>query len=190
MHGDLVAHGLFESVEGGQLGITPSPGVGGLEKLGEGRGDVRVVLDEALVEAADAEGGADVLGAFGDGPIGDGLDFLGLFLNPKRGDNKTAEIDARHGEQALRPLGEELLCAEFCKHQAEVSLVVGLGAGVDDDVVDVDGAEFVILLEKAIHGPLEGGGRVAQAKGHCAELEGAVAGLEGGAFAVLGTTWI
>ena len=46
VHGDLVAHGLFESIEGGQLGVTSSPGVGGLEKLGEGRGNVRVVLDE------------------------------------------------------------------------------------------------------------------------------------------------
>ena len=64
--------------------------------------------------------------------------------------------------------------------------MVGLGAGVDDDVVDVDCAELVILLEEEIHGPLEYGGRVAEAKGHDAELEGAVAGLEGGAFAVLG----
>ena len=79
----------------------PSPGVGGLEKLGEWRGDVRVVLDEALVEAADAEEGADVLGALRHGPIGDGLDFLGLFLNPERGDSKTAEITARHREEAL-----------------------------------------------------------------------------------------
>ena len=30
VHGDLVAHGLFESVEGGQLGVTPSPGLVGL----------------------------------------------------------------------------------------------------------------------------------------------------------------
>ena len=58
--------------------------------------------------------------------------------------------------------------------------------GVDDDVVDADGAELVILLEKEIHSPLESGGRVAEAKGHDAELEGAVAGLEGGAFSVLG----
>ena len=41
VHRDLVAHGLFESVEGGQLVLTPSQGVGGLEKLGEGR-SVRV----------------------------------------------------------------------------------------------------------------------------------------------------
>ena len=186
VHGDLAAHGLFESVERGQLGVTPSPGVGGLEKLGEGRGDVRVVLDEALVEAADAEEGAVVLGAFWDGTISDGLGFLRLFLNPKRGDNEIAEIDARHCAEALRPLGEEFFSAEFGKHQAEVLLVVGLGAGVDDDVVDVDCAELVILLEKEIHSPLESGGRVAEAKGHDAELEGAIAGLEGGAFAVLG----
>ena len=113
VHGDLVAHGLFESIEGGQFGVTPSPGVGGLEKLGEGRDDVRVVLDEALVESTKAEEGADVLGALGGGPIGDGLDLFGLFLNPLRGDNETAEVDARHGEDALRPLGEEFFCAEF-----------------------------------------------------------------------------
>ena len=106
VHRDLVAHGLFESVEGGQLGVTPSPGVGGLEKLGEGRGNVRVVLDEALVETTYAEEGADVLGALWGGPIGDGLDFLGLFINPKRGDSEPAEIDARHCEEVLRPLGE------------------------------------------------------------------------------------
>ena len=70
--------------------------------------------------------------------------------------------------------------------QAEMLLVVGLGAGVDDDVVNVDGAELVILLEEEIHGPLEGGGRIAEGKWHDAELEGAVARLEGGAFAVLG----
>ena len=137
---NLVAHGLFESVEGGQLGVTPSPGVGGLEKLGEGRGDVRVVLDEALVEATDAEEGADVLGALRHGPMCDGLDFLGLFLDPVRGDNETTKVNARHREEALRPLGEELFGAEFGEDQAEVSLVVGLGVGVDDNVVDVDGA--------------------------------------------------
>ena len=129
------------------------------------------VLDEALVETTNAEEGADVLGALGSVPIGDGLDFLGLFLNPKRGDNETAETNARHGEEALRPLGEEFFSAEFGKHQAEVLLVVGLGAGVDDDVVNVDSAELVILLEKEIHCPLESGGRVAEAKWHDAELE-------------------
>ena len=56
----------------------------------------------------------------GGGQIGDGLDFLGLLLNPLRGDNETAEVYARHGEEALRPLGEKLFCAEFDKHQAEV----------------------------------------------------------------------
>ena len=64
------------------------------------------------------------------------------------------------------------------------------GVGVDDDVVNVDGAELVILLEKEIHGPLECGGRVVEVKGHDAELEATVAGLKGGAFAVLGATWI
>ena len=64
--------------------------------------------------------------------------------------------------------------------------MVGFGRGVDDDVVDVDGAELVILLKKEINGPLESGGRVAEGKGHDAELEGAVAGLEGSAFSVLG----
>jgi len=49
--------------------------------------------------------------------------------------------------------------------------VAGFRVGVDDDVVDVDGAELVILLEKEIHGPLECGGRVAEAKGHDAELD-------------------
>ena len=115
---------------------------------------MRVVLGEALVETTDAEEGADVLGAFGGGPIGDGLDFLGRFLNPLRGDNETAEVYARHGEEALRPLGEEFLRAEFGEDQAEVSLVVGLGAGVDDGVVDVDCAELEILLEKEIHSPV------------------------------------
>ena len=41
VHRDLVAHGLFEPVEGGQVGVPPSPGYRGLEKLGEGRGDAR-----------------------------------------------------------------------------------------------------------------------------------------------------
>ena len=87
VHGDLVACGMFESVEGGQLGVTPSPGNSGLEKLGEGHGNVRVVLDEALVKTTNAEEGADVLGTLRHGPICDGLDFLGLFPNPLRGDN-------------------------------------------------------------------------------------------------------
>ena len=64
--------------------------------------------------------------------------------------------------------------------------MVCLGARMNDDVVDVDSAELVKLLEKEVHSPLECGGRVAEAKGHDAKLEGAVAGLEGGAFAVLG----
>ena len=84
------------------------------------------------------------LAPFWDGPIGDGLDFLGLFLNPKRGDNETAEIDARHGEEALRPLGEELFCSEFGEDQAEVSLVVGFYVGVDDDVVDSWRRRFMV----------------------------------------------
>ena len=162
------------------------PRDGGLEKLGDWGGDVRVLLDEALVEAADAEEGADVLGALRHGPVGDGLDFLGMFLNPLRGDNETAEIDARHREEALRPLSEELFGAEFGKDQAEMSLVVDFSARMDDDVVNVNRAELVILLEQEIRGSLECGGRVTEAKGHDAELEGAIAGLEGGAFAVLG----
>ena len=43
-----------------------------------------------------------------------------------------------------------------------------------------------MLLEKEIHGPLRCGWRVAETKGHDAELEGAVAGLKSGAFGVLG----
>jgi len=82
VHRDLVAHGLFESIEGGQLGVPPSPGHRGLEKLGEGRGNVPVVLDGALVETADAEEGADVLGAFGDGPIVMDSIFSGCFSIP------------------------------------------------------------------------------------------------------------
>ena len=123
-------------MRGGQLGVTPSPGVGGLEKLGEGRGAVRVVLDEALAESADADEGADVFGALWGGPIGGGLDFLRLFLNPKRGDNKPAEIDARHCEEAFRPLGEYVLCAEFGEDQ--ISLIISFGVGVGDNIIDVD----------------------------------------------------
>ena len=67
-----------------------------------------------------------------------------------------------------------------------MSLVVDLGARMNDDVVNVNSTELVILLEQEIHGSLKCGGRVAAAKGHDAELEGAIAGLEGGAFAVLG----
>ena len=89
---------------------------------------MREVLDEALVNTTDAEERAEVLGAFGDGPIGDGLGFLGLYLNPLRGDNETTKVNARHREEALRPLGEELFGAEFAKDQAEMSLVVDLGA--------------------------------------------------------------
>ena len=68
--------------------------------------------------------------------------------------------------------------------------MVGFGHGVDDDVVDVDGAEGVVLLEEEVRRPLEGRGSVAEVKGHDAELEGAVAGLEGVAFSVRGTAWI
>ena len=54
---------------------------------------------------------------------------------------------------------------------ARVSLIVGFSVGVDDNVVDVDGAELVLLLEEEVHGPLECGGGVAEAKRHDAELE-------------------
>ena len=64
--------------------------------------------------------------------------------------------------------------------------MVGFGRGVDDDIVDVDGAEGRELLEQEAHCPLERCGGVADAKWHDAELERSVAGLEGGAFTVLG----
>ena len=43
-----------------------------------------------------------------------------------------------------------------------MSLMVGFGGGVGDDVVKVDGTELVVLLEEEIHGPLEGSGHVAE----------------------------
>ena len=126
------------------------------------------------------------LAHFGTGQLVMDSIFSGCFLNPLRGDNETTKVDARHRDEGLRPFGEELLGAEFGEDQAEVSLVVDFGARMNDDVVNVNRAELVILLEQEIHGSLKCGGRVTEAKGHGAELERAVAGLEGGAFAVLG----
>jgi len=47
--------------------------------------------------------------------------------------------------------------------------VVSLRRGVDDDVVDVDGAQVAAFLQEEVHGALEG--RVAEAEGHATKLE-------------------
>ena len=49
--------------------------------------------------------------------------------------------------------------------------MVDFCARMDDDVVNVNSAELVILLEQEVHGSLKSGGRVTEAKGHDAELE-------------------
>ena len=116
------------------------------------------------------------------GGIGDGLDSLGLFLSPRRGEKTLCGTAKKH----LSILAGKKFVAEFGEEQVEVSLVAGFSGRVDNDIVDADGAELVILLEKEIHCPQDSGGRVAEAKGHAAELEGVIAGLEGGALAVLG----
>ena len=64
--------------------------------------------------------------------------------------------------------------------------MVGEVRGVDDDVINVDLAKLVELLEKEVRGPLERRGCVAQPEGHDAELEGTITGLEGSSFAVFG----
>ena len=67
-----------------------------------------------------------------------------------------------------------------------MSLVVGLGFGVNDDVADVDLTELVTGLQNEVHDPLEGRRSVVQSKRHDSELVGAVAGLKGGSFSVFG----
>ena len=64
--------------------------------------------------------------------------------------------------------------------------MVGLGLGVDDDVVDVDLTERAVLVEDEVHGPLEGRRSVTQSKRHDSELVRTVSGLEGDAFSVFG----
>ena len=47
--------------------------------------------------------------------------------------------------------------------------MVGFVRGVDDYIVDVDGAEGLELLENEVHRPLESRGGVVEAKMHDAE---------------------
>ena len=110
----------------------------------------------------------------------------GCFSIPNTETTKPQKSMCGMAKRQFDLLAKNFFCAEFGEDQAEMSLVVDLSARMNDDVVDVNSAELAILLEQEIHGPLEGGGRVAEAKGHDAKLERAVAGLEGGAFAVLG----
>ena len=88
-----------------------------------------------------------------------------MFSDAKRGDNKTAEVDAGHREKAFGPFGEEFFGAKLVKDQSEVALMVGFVRGVDDDVVDVDGAEGRELLEQEVHRPLECCGALQRPKG-------------------------
>ena len=131
---------------------------------------MREVFDEALANPTEAKKGTDVFSALGCGPVGDSLNLVRLFFDARRGDNKTAEVDAGHREEAFGPFGVEFFGAKLGQDQAEVSLMVGFGRGVDDDVVDVDGAEGVVLLEEEVQRPLEGRGGVAGAEGQDAEL--------------------
>ena len=57
VHGDFVAHGLLQAVEGGKFAVTPCPGDGGLQQLRHGGGNVREVFDEALIKTTDAKEG-------------------------------------------------------------------------------------------------------------------------------------
>ena len=47
-----------------------------------------------------------------------------------------------------------------------MTLVVDLSARMNDDVVNVNSAELVILLEQEVHGSLKGGGCVTEARWH------------------------
>ena len=165
VHGDFVAHGLLHDGEGSKFAVTPRPGDGGLQQLRHGGGNVREVFDEALIKTTNAKEGSDVFGALGCGPVGDCLDLLWLFFDASRGDNKTAEVDARHREKAFGPFGEESFGAKLVEDQGEVALMVGFVRGVDDYIVDVDGAEGRELLEQEVHRPLKRCGGVAEAKG-------------------------
>ena len=117
-------------------------------------------------------------------PLGDGLHLVGLSLDALCGDGETTEVNPRNGEEAFGLLGVKFFLAEFGEHLLQVLLVVGLGFGVDDDVVDVDLTERAVLGEDEVHGPLEGRPSVAQYKRHDSELVTTVSGLKGGAFSV------
>ena len=137
-----------------------------------------------MVEAADSKKCSyffDVGGCF---PLCDGLDLVGLSLDAVRGDGETTEVNPRNGEEAFGFLGVEFILAEFGEHLLQVLLVVGLGFGVDDDVVDVDLTERAVLVEDEVPGPLEGRRSVTQSKRNDSELVRTVSGLKGGAFSV------
>ena len=143
---------------------------GGLQQLRHGGGNLHEVFDEALVKPTNAKEGSDVFGALGCGPVGDCLHLLWLFFDARRGNNKTAKVDAWHREKAFGPFCEEFFGAKLVQDQGEVALMVGFGRGVVDNVVDVDGAEGRELLGREVHCPLESGGGVAEAKRHAAEF--------------------
>ena len=160
-HDDFVAHGLFHAGEGGKIAVTPRPGDGGHQQLRHGGGNVREVFDEALIKTTDAKEGSDVFGALGCGPVDDGFDLLWLLFDARRGDNKTAEVDAGHREKAFGPFCEEFFGAKLVENQSEVALMVGFVRGVGDDIVDIDSAEGLELLQEEVHRPLEGRGGAA-----------------------------
>ena len=68
--------------------------------------------------------------------------------------------------------------------------MVGLGVGVDDDVLNVDGAELVILLEKEIHGPLKMAGALQRSKGMTRNWKEPERGWKAVRSRCLGSTWI
>ena len=115
-----------------------------LLQLRHGRGDVREVFDEALIKTMDAKEGSDVFGALGCGPVGDCFDLLWLLFDASCENDKTAEVDAWHREKAFGPFGEEFFGAKLGQDHVEVVHVVSFGRGVDDDVVDEDGAEGML----------------------------------------------
>ena len=61
--------------------------------------------------------------------------------------------------------------AKLAQDHTEVVLMVSFVRGVDDYIVDVDGAEGCELLEQEVLGPLEHCGGVAEAERHDTELE-------------------
>ena len=65
------------------------------------------------------------------------------------------------------------------QYEFDVGQVFGPGVREHDDVVHVDSSEFPHVLERHVHGSLEGAGRVGQPKWHYKPLERISLGLEG-----------
>ena len=90
--------------------------------------------------------------------------FSDCFSMPDAETTKPQKSMRGIAKRYLDLLTKNFFGAKLVEDRGEVALMVGFGRGVDDNIVDVDGAEGCELLEQEVHCPLERGGGVAEAE--------------------------